>query len=75
MLPTPIVLGHEAAGVVEALGAGVVNVTIGEPVMVGSQTPCGQCASAKVNATSTAIWSTPGSSSIHMARAADAFVL
>ena len=40
MMPTPIVLGHEAAGVVAAVGAGVVNVKIGEPVMVGSQTPC-----------------------------------
>jgi S-(hydroxymethyl)glutathione dehydrogenase / alcohol dehydrogenase len=43
MMPTPIVLGHEAAGVVKAIGAGVVNVKVGEPVMVGSQTPCGHC--------------------------------
>jgi S-(hydroxymethyl)glutathione dehydrogenase/alcohol dehydrogenase len=43
MMPTPIVLGHEAAGVVKAIGSGVVNVKVGEPVMVGSQTPCGQC--------------------------------
>jgi S-(hydroxymethyl)glutathione dehydrogenase/alcohol dehydrogenase len=43
MMPTPIVLGHEAAGVVEAVGEGVVNVKVGEPVMVGSQTPCGHC--------------------------------
>jgi S-(hydroxymethyl)glutathione dehydrogenase / alcohol dehydrogenase len=43
MMPTPIVLGHEAAGVVEAVGAGVTNVRVGEPVMVGSQTPCGEC--------------------------------
>ena len=43
MLPTPIVLGHEAAGVVEAVGVGVTNFKIGEPVMVGSQTPCGHC--------------------------------
>jgi S-(hydroxymethyl)glutathione dehydrogenase/alcohol dehydrogenase len=43
MIPTPIVLGHEAAGVVKAIGSGVVNVQVGEPVMVGSQTPCGHC--------------------------------
>jgi S-(hydroxymethyl)glutathione dehydrogenase / alcohol dehydrogenase len=43
MMPTPIVLGHEAAGVVKAIGEGVVNVKVGEPVMVGSQTPCGHC--------------------------------
>jgi S-(hydroxymethyl)glutathione dehydrogenase/alcohol dehydrogenase len=43
MMPTPIVLGHEAAGVVKAIGSGVVNLKVGEPVMVGSQTPCGQC--------------------------------
>jgi S-(hydroxymethyl)glutathione dehydrogenase/alcohol dehydrogenase len=43
MMPTPIVLGHEAAGVVKAIGSGVVNVKVGEPVMVGSQRPCGHC--------------------------------
>jgi S-(hydroxymethyl)glutathione dehydrogenase / alcohol dehydrogenase len=42
-LPPPIVLGHEAAGVVERVGPGVTSVTVGEAVVVGSMTPCGAC--------------------------------
>ncbi|WP_198350797.1 alcohol dehydrogenase catalytic domain-containing protein [Flavisphingomonas formosensis] len=41
--PAPIVLGHEAAGVVETLGEGVAGVRVGDPVMVTTQTPCGHC--------------------------------
>jgi S-(hydroxymethyl)glutathione dehydrogenase/alcohol dehydrogenase len=41
--PSPIVLGHEAAGVVAAIGEGVTNARVGEPVMVTTQTPCGHC--------------------------------
>jgi S-(hydroxymethyl)glutathione dehydrogenase/alcohol dehydrogenase len=40
---TPVVLGHEAAGVVAELGPGVDGVALGERVMVCSQTPCGRC--------------------------------
>jgi S-(hydroxymethyl)glutathione dehydrogenase/alcohol dehydrogenase len=41
--PMPIVLGHEAAGVVEAVGANVDNIPIGAHV-VGSWNPsCGSC--------------------------------
>jgi S-(hydroxymethyl)glutathione dehydrogenase/alcohol dehydrogenase len=43
-LPTlPIVLGHEAAGEIAALGAGVEGWTVGDRVTVGTQTPCGEC--------------------------------
>jgi threonine dehydrogenase-like Zn-dependent dehydrogenase len=38
-----LVIGHEAVGVVEALGAGVRGVEPGERVLVGAITPCGQC--------------------------------
>jgi len=41
--PSPIVLGHEAAGEVAALGPGVTEFTPGERVVVGTQTPCGAC--------------------------------
>jgi len=41
--PAPIVLGHEAAGIVETLGEGVTGLSPGEPVMVTTQTPCGHC--------------------------------
>jgi len=41
--PLPIVLGHEAAGVVDAVGAGVRNVSIGDAVVVTPCPPCGTC--------------------------------
>lgn len=39
----PIVLGHEAAGEVAELGAGVEGWAVGDRVTVGTQTPCGEC--------------------------------
>jgi alcohol dehydrogenase len=38
-----LVLGHEPVGVIEELGAGVTGYEIGERVLVGAITPCGQC--------------------------------
>jgi propanol-preferring alcohol dehydrogenase len=45
MLPwePPFTLGHENAGWVEALGAGVVGVEVGEPVAVYGPWGCGRC--------------------------------
>jgi Zn-dependent alcohol dehydrogenase len=40
----PIVLGHEGAGVVEAIGAGVTHVRAGEPVAFCFVPACGSCA-------------------------------
>jgi S-(hydroxymethyl)glutathione dehydrogenase / alcohol dehydrogenase len=42
MIP-PVVLGHEGAGVVVALGPGDHHVRPGDTVMVGSMTPCWTC--------------------------------
>ncbi|GLH96065.1 L-idonate 5-dehydrogenase [Phytohabitans aurantiacus] len=39
----PLVLGHEVAGTVHALGDGVESVTVGAPVTVHPATPCGAC--------------------------------
>jgi alcohol dehydrogenase, propanol-preferring len=39
----PFTLGHEAAGTVAALGAGVTEVEVGEPVVVGASWGCGKC--------------------------------
>jgi S-(hydroxymethyl)glutathione dehydrogenase/alcohol dehydrogenase len=39
----PTVLGHEVAGVVEAVGPGVSNVVTGDRVIVGFVQPCGHC--------------------------------
>lgn len=39
----PIVLGHEAAGVVEELGAGVTRLAVGDKVVLTPCPPCGSC--------------------------------
>src|SRR4051812_24516999 len=43
-LRPPVVLGHEAAGVVERLGPGVTAPAIGARVVVNAMTPCRRCA-------------------------------
>ena len=42
-IQTPVVLGHEAAGEVVALGSGVGDFALGERVIAGTQAPCGTC--------------------------------
>jgi len=56
--PLPIVLGHEASGVVEEVGAGVTSLSPGDHVVLTPVPPCGTCywcvrgeASSCVNAT------------------------
>ncbi len=39
----PVLLGHEGAGVVEALGEGVDHVGVGDRVILGWRSPCGAC--------------------------------
>jgi S-(hydroxymethyl)glutathione dehydrogenase/alcohol dehydrogenase len=39
----PVVLGHEAAGVVEAVGEGVTHLAPGDHVMLTPLAPCGHC--------------------------------
>ncbi|MGH9281741.1 MAG: Zn-dependent alcohol dehydrogenase [Acidimicrobiales bacterium] len=43
MMPTPVVLGHEGAGVVEQVGAGVTSVQPGDHVLVTWVPQCGAC--------------------------------
>jgi threonine dehydrogenase-like Zn-dependent dehydrogenase len=38
-----LVIGHEPVGVIEELGDGVAGYKIGDRVLVGAITPCGQC--------------------------------
>jgi S-(hydroxymethyl)glutathione dehydrogenase/alcohol dehydrogenase len=41
--PTPVVLGHEGAGVVEEVGAAVRKVKVGDHVVLTTLASCGQC--------------------------------
>ena len=41
--PPPIILGHEIAGRVDALGPGAEGVEVGETVLVPAVLPCGRC--------------------------------
>jgi alcohol dehydrogenase len=40
---TGLVIGHEPVGVIEELGPGIAGYQIGDRVLVGAITPCGQC--------------------------------
>src|SRR3546814_7707544 len=42
--PTPVVLGHEGAGVVEAVGDAVSTVAVGDHVVLTTLSSCGRCA-------------------------------
>lgn len=42
-VPLPTVLGHEAAGVVEGVGAGVSTLAVGDHVVLTASPPCGRC--------------------------------
>ena len=43
----PFLLGHEAAGIVEEVGEGVVNVSPGDFVILNWRAVCGECRSCK----------------------------
>ena len=57
--PTPIVMGHEGAGVVEAVGPGVTSPRVGELVALSWLVPCGVCRSCRRGRT----WECPDSPS------------
>lgn len=43
----PVLLGHEGAGIVEAVGEGVERVEVGDYVVIGWKTACGGCSNCK----------------------------
>src|SRR5574338_426445 len=40
-----LIIGHEPVGVIHELGPGVTGYEVGDRVLVGAITPCGQCSS------------------------------
>lgn len=46
--PTPVVLGHEGAGVIDAVGSGVTAVKEGDAVIVSTLSHCGRCPACEV---------------------------
>jgi len=43
LTPTPVVLGHEGSGVIEALGEGVTDLAVGDHVVISWVPQCGSC--------------------------------
>lgn len=43
VIEEPLVIGHEAAGVVDALGEGVTGLAVGDKVAIEPAKPCGKC--------------------------------
>jgi len=63
--PTPIAMGHEGAGVVEAVGPGVRTLSVGQSVALSWLVPCGVCRSCRTGRP----WACPDSPSFrHRAR-------
>jgi S-(hydroxymethyl)glutathione dehydrogenase/alcohol dehydrogenase len=57
--PTPIVMGHEGAGIIEAVGPGVTTSRVGQLVALSWLIPCGVCRSCRRGQ----IWACPDSPS------------
>lgn len=49
-VPMPIVLGHEGAGVVESVGAGVDHLSPGDHIVLSITAGCGRCSSCQSGA-------------------------
>jgi S-(hydroxymethyl)glutathione dehydrogenase / alcohol dehydrogenase len=59
--PTPIVMGHEGAGIVEAVGPGVDTPRVGDLVALAWLIPCGVCRWCRRGV----VWACPDSPSYH----------
>ena len=57
--PTPVAMGHEGAGVIEAVGPGVTDRRVGQPVVLSWLIPCGVCRACRAGR----VWACPDSPS------------
>jgi S-(hydroxymethyl)glutathione dehydrogenase/alcohol dehydrogenase len=57
--PTPIILGHEGAGVVEEVGSAVTGVAPGDHVVLSAIIACGRCASCQRGTPNLCEWGLP----------------
>lgn len=57
--PTPVAMGHEGAGVIEAVGPGVTDRHVGQPVVLSWLVPCGVCRACRAGR----VWACSGSPS------------
>jgi S-(hydroxymethyl)glutathione dehydrogenase/alcohol dehydrogenase len=62
--PTPVAMGHEGAGVVEAVGPGVTDRYVGQPVVLSWLVPCGVCRACRAGR----VWACPDSPSFRHRR-------
>jgi S-(hydroxymethyl)glutathione dehydrogenase/alcohol dehydrogenase len=62
--PTPIAMGHEGAGIIEAVGPDVRRLSIGQPVALSWLVPCGTCRSCRADRP----WACPDSPSFRHRR-------
>jgi len=69
--PGPVAMGHEGAGVVEALGPGVTALRVGQPVALSWLVPCGECRACRAGMP----WACPSSPSFGHRMADGATVL
>ncbi len=59
--PTPMAMGHEGAGVIDAVGPGRHGVAVGQPVALSWLVPCGTCRACRAHRP----WACPNSPSFH----------
>ncbi len=69
--PLPVVMGHEGAGVIEAVGPGVTDRHVGQPVALAWLVPCGICRACRAGRP----WACPDSPSFRHAMLDGATVL
>jgi Zn-dependent alcohol dehydrogenase len=69
--PTPVAMGHEGAGVIEAVGPGVTDRHVGQPVVLSWLVPCDACRACRAGR----VWACSASPSFQHRRPSGSTVL